>query len=154
MKVVELRTQKQLFDLIQLGEANHIECVPHLPCERDAIIKTGLSVINDPDRNDMNIWLCYKDGEPVGYCVGVRSPYFFNNDSSTRTELLYVRPEYRGTYAAIKMVKAFEEWSRLLGALQLFVGVARLDQDEAKKIRKLFPRMGYQWAGSYYIKET
>ncbi len=155
MKTIELRTQKQVFDLVRLAEAHHIECAPHLPCDRDCILKSAMAIKDDVERNYTNLWLCYnKDGEAVGYGIGVRSDYFFNDDCSTKLELLYVAPAYRGTYAMLALVKVYEEWARLQGALQIYVGVARLDQDEAKKIRKLFPKLNYQWCGSYYLKET
>ncbi len=101
----------------------------------------------------MNAWIAYKGDQPIGYAIANASEFFFNDDMCAKLEILYVLPQFRGSWAAVRMVKTFEQWARLNRCVQLYVGVARLDVDEAKHIRKLFPRMKYNWCGSYYVKE-
>lgn len=153
IEVNEIRTDKEIPDLILLGEMHRNEAASHLAFHKPAVAGTCEAVIGDPDRKFMNIWVAREDGNPIGYAVAYGSPYYFNFDMQAKLELVYVIPAKRGSWAMIKLVKAFEEWARLNGSVQLYVGVARLEKDEAKHIRKLFPRMGYEWCGSYYLKE-
>lgn len=154
IKVIEVRVNDHIKDIENLALINRNECAPHIPFDPYAIWHTAQTVFKDDERKNINAWMAYQDGEPIGYAVAYCSSFFFNFENIAKLELLYVIPAKRGTWAAIRLVKAFEEWGRLNGSLQLYVGVARTDKDEAKKIRKLFPRMGYEWCGSYYLKET
>lgn len=137
-----------------LAHANHQECAKHLPFYNEAIAQSYGELAGDDTRKSFNAWIAYKGEEPIGYAVATSGRFFFNFDSQSKLELLFVMPQHRGSWAAVRLTKAFEEWSRLNGCLQMYVGVARLDADEAKHIRKLFPKLGYNWCGSYYVKET
>ena len=151
----ELRSEDQLEGLVELARMHHEECaVEGMPFEREPVLLNGMRVILDTERNFLNVWIAYKDDEPIGYCVGRCIPYFFNNEKHGWLDIWYVAPKHRKGWAAIKLIKSFEEWSRLNGVLQIFAGVARSDKDEAKHIRKLFPKLSYEWCGSYYVKDT
>lgn len=155
LRLAELRSEDQVIDITMLAQEHWKEAASiQLPFKPESIIKNCMLVLKDVDRSYRNVWIAYKDEKPIGYQVGTCLPYYFNDEVMGYSDIWYVLPEFRGTYAAIKLVKAFEEWCRLNGALQIINGVARTDEDAARHIRKLFPKMGYQWAGSYYIKET
>lgn len=151
--VKEIRTREEIADLVLLGEIHCKECVPHLSFDPGAVTATCEWVLGDTIRKGSNIWVARQDGEPIGYAVAYCSPFYFNWDFVSKLELWYVIPAKRGSWAAIKLVKAFEEWGRLNGSVQLYVGVARTDKDEARHIRALFPKLKYEWCGSYYLKE-
>jgi GNAT superfamily N-acetyltransferase len=65
--------------------------------------------------------------------------------------LLYVRPKYRGTGMAVKLVTAFTEEARQRGAQKLYVGSSTGINDEG--VRKLYERMGFLSVGSSLVKE-
>jgi hypothetical protein len=152
--VSEIRNSKETADLVLLGEMHHGECAPHLTFQGAAVVATCDMVLRDTERQSANIWVAREDGEPIGYAVAYCSPFYFNFDCVAKLELWYVIPAKRKSWAAVKLVKAFEEWGRLNRSVQLYVGVARTEVDEARHIRKLFPKLRYQWCGSYYLKET
>lgn len=152
--VREVRTSEESQDIVLLGQVHLAECLPHLPFDATAVIATADMILSDADRKLNNLWLARQDDEPVGYALGQCCPYYFNYEYLAKLEMWYVIPAARKSWAALKLIKAFEEWGRLNGSRQLYVGVARTDQDEARHIRRLFPRLGYDWCGSNYIKET
>lgn len=152
--VRELRSEDQILGVVSLAKAHWEECAGDVPFLASSTIATCVDVVQDFERKGMNVWVLYKDEQPVGYAVGIMKEFFFNEDYSAQLEILHILPEHRGGWGAIKLVKCFEQWARAMGALQLYVGVARTDKDEAKHIRKLFPRLKYEWCGSYYLKET
>jgi GNAT superfamily N-acetyltransferase len=151
--VKEIRSDRETADLVLLGEIHQKECASHLSFNAEAVVATCDVVLNDTERRGSNIWVAREDDEPIGYAVAYCSPFYFNFDFVSKLELWYVIPAKRGSWAAIKLVKAFEEWARLNGSVQLYVGVARTDKDEARHIRALFPKLKYAWCGSYYLKE-
>jgi len=154
IKVREIRGQQDKDALLILGRKHVDECKPNIGFQGAAINATSDMVIRDIERQLANIWIAWLDDKPVGYALAICSPYYWNFEHVAKMELWYVVPEARGTYAAVKLVKAFEEWARLNGSRELYVGIARTDADEAKHIRRLFPRLGYSWCGSSYLKET
>lgn len=153
IRVSEIRTSSETADFVHMGEMHLRECAPQLSFKADAVVATCDQVLRDAERQYINLWVAREDGEPIGYSLAYCSPFYFNHDFMSRLDMWYVIPAKRGTWAAIKLVKAFEEWGRLNGSVQLFVSVARTDKDEARHIRRLFPKLGYEWVGSYYLKE-
>lgn len=153
-EIVELRRSEQVEHLIELARANRGECAPHFRFYDDAIEAHAEGVLQDHERKHLNVWIAYRDGEPIGYSVGSTVPTFFNYDVVAKMNVWFVLPRYRGGVAAAMLIREFEDWARLNGASTIDVGVTRLDPDEAVKVAKLFPRLGYSWAGSTFVKET
>jgi hypothetical protein len=151
--VKEIRSGTDRPDLVLLGAMHQKECAAHLAFDAAAVEATFDGVLSDTERKTANIWVAREDNEPVGYAIAYCSPFYFNFDFVSKLELWYVIPAKRGSWAAIRLIKAFEEWGRLNGSVQLYVGVARTDKDEARHIRALFPKLRYDWCGSYYLKE-
>lgn len=152
--IQELRTQAQVQDVIKLARLNRDELASHLPFEESAVLATCELCLKDVKRELFNIWIAYKEGEPIGYAVGGCATYYFNWEKMARLEILFVKKENRSGWTAVKLVKAFHAWTALAGAREAFVGVVSTDKDRAKHIRRLFPNLGFHWAGSYYVKEN
>lgn len=153
IKISEVRNSKDTPDIVALGEMHLRESAPQMVFNASAVVASLDMVLRDTERRLCNLWLAKQDGEPVGYAMACCAPFYFNFESVAKLDLLYIIPAMRGRWGAIKLVKAFEEWGRLNGSVQLYVGVARTDKDEARHIRRLFPKLGYEWVGSYYLKE-
>lgn len=150
----EMRTEEDIAAIVLLGKANRDECSSHLPYLPYRVEDECRKVINDSARVSSNVWIAWKDEQPVGYGFGYCTPFMFNTEISAVLHLFYVVKEWRHSWAAVKIVKHFEKWARSNNAVQLSLGVERLDEDQAKHIRSLFPKLKYRWAGSFYIKET
>lgn len=153
MQIREMRTADDVAALATMGRIHRDECASHLSFSHDIVMQNGNRVASDLERYYVNIWIAWNGDVPIGYAVGNNSPFFYSTDTAASLNLLYVLPAYRKGWAAVRLVKAFEEWARLNGAVRMTVGVERTDKDEAKRIRAVFPKMGYDWAGSYYLKE-
>lgn len=152
--VSEIRSDRETPDLVLLGQMHRAECAPHLPYIPAAVEATCDAVLKDTTRELSNIWVVREDDNPIGYAVAYCAPFFYNYEKQSKLELWFVIPAKRGSWAAVRLIRAYEEWARLNGCVQIYVGVARTDKDEAKHIRKLFPKLKYDWCGSYYLKES
>jgi GNAT superfamily N-acetyltransferase len=154
IRVREIRGHTDKDALLHLGRMHVDECMPNVGFSGAAVNATSDMILRDSERKLSNIWIAWLDEKPIGYALAMCSSYYWNFEHVAKMDMWYVVPEARGTWAAIKLVKAFEEWARLNGSRELYVGIARTDADEAKHIRRLFPRLGYSWCGSNYLKET
>jgi GNAT superfamily N-acetyltransferase len=157
LSVKEVQSRSQMVDIGRLSKRYYEECMPsgEVPFDMAAVYATVQGILDDPERQYMNLWIAYDDNRPVGFILASSTRFVYAWDRCARQENLYVIPEKRGTITALKLIRAFEEWARLLGCLQVFLGVARDDNKaEAKKIGKIFNRIGYGFAGTYYVKHT
>lgn len=104
---------------------------------------------------DVDVWslidsdTCYiEDGdEIVGYCLFRVLDHHHYQKKVGLSEVLYVRPEYRGK-VSIMFLRYIEKTAKELGAKGFFQSSSAL-----KDISKLMSREGYQAAETTYFKE-
>jgi GNAT superfamily N-acetyltransferase len=103
-------------------------------------------VINNP--NGFGLLAYTDEGEPVGMITGSISPYVFSRGWVASDFAWYVRPEHRGSRAAIKLLKAFKSWATEKGALQLYMGVTT--NVSAERTGEMLKRFGFEHVGGNY----
>lgn len=152
--VEEVRTNQQIEDIIALAVLFHAETSAHLAFDPECIRAYGRAIQQDFDREHYTAFVAYRDHDPVGFIVCTASHYFFSREVCARQELWYVKPGLRGTRVAFDLIRAFEEWSRLRGAVEIFTGVAAGDIEKQKKTSRILTRIGYPRIGSYHKRIT
>ncbi len=58
----------------------------------------------------------------VGFFLGCLSVQYFGDDVIATDLAFYILPEFRASFAAIRMVRKFEEWAELHGAKEVYLG--------------------------------
>lgn len=140
-------------NFVALAKLHRDECASHLPFEENCVARNCLEVYEDKLRNRRQAWMLFKGERAIGYMVAHATPYYFCTAVSASTEVIFVDPEHRSWKAFAALMKAYDEWCDSIDAVQRFTGVARVDAEIAERMQKLFPRLGYNWCGSYYVKE-
>jgi len=136
---------ERLRDILQLGmamqqESDYAEVPFDIAQAANSIL--GM-VINNPNGFGM---LAYTDeGEPVGMIAGSISPYFFSQGSLASDFVWFVKPEFRGSRTAIKLLKMFQSWSKDHGATELYMGVTT--NVSAGRTGDMLQRMGFAHVG-------
>lgn len=154
-KVHEVLSEKDVEDIIEMAVEFHAEVESNVTFDPDVIRSFGRMLRNDYDREDWNAYVAHaEDGTPVGFLVCKMAPYFFSRERAAYQELWYVRKEYRGTRISFDLIRAFEEWGRLRGAVQLFSGQINPEPSVGKKISRVLTRLGYPRVGTYHCKNT
>lgn len=154
MTSVRELTRADVEDLIILSRMFHAENAPHLDFDAQKIRDRAEQLFADLDRDNLNVFMAYKDGEPVGFILGWVNTYLFSYQVIAHQELWYVIPAFRGTRIAFRLIKEFEEWARLRGAVEIFTGVASHDAEKNKNVSHVLTRMGYPRVGYYHKKRT
>lgn len=83
--------------------------------------------------------------EIVGFLIATIHDYAAKDGHFTRQEVIYVRPDKRGTRAAAKLIEHFYSWSDTIGASECFTGLAVNDKLE-RNIR-FMERFGFEHVG-------
>lgn len=86
----------------------------------------------------------------IGFISGIFSEYFFSNRKQVTDLGFFVLPEFRGSRAALKLVKSLETWAKNIGADDLHLGqTTAVDMD---KTRQFYERLGYKTVGFNTVK--
>lgn len=139
---------ERLRDILQLGIAMQQESafsVIPFDIEQTAHSIVDL-VINNP--NGFGLLAYTDEGEAVGMIAGSITPYFFSRGAVASDFVWYVKPEHRGSRAAVKLLKAFKSWATEKGASQLYMGVTT--NISADRTGDLLQRLGFEHVGGNY----
>lgn len=116
----------------------------------------------DPERvrglclNCLNVpeWVCFvaegDDGSVIGFTAGVLVPTIFGPDTFVEDVGFYVHPAWRGTSAAVRMVRMLEGWAQIMGASALRIGVTT--GTNPGPTGRFLSRFGYDLTGWLYTK--
>jgi GNAT superfamily N-acetyltransferase len=123
---------------------------------------TGQQSADDPEYVTANLnsifdgegFFGYVYGEQYGYMFGTITPLWFCAKLRAYEQSLYVRPDRRGSIAAVTMITAFRDECIRRGAVDIYAGgYAEIKTD---KLFKLYERLGFERYGlgiRYRIKE-
>lgn len=111
----------------------------------------GASVLQLIQSPDVYCVMYQRDGEIIGFFIGVASPFWFGRQWAGYDLALYIVPEHRGGMAAVRMISAFEQWCKHKGCVTVNVGSsAEISTDLALR---LYQRLGYESTGFVAHKE-
>ena len=156
-------TEDDIAAMIELGRKLHAESgYRNLPLDDDRMWEIGRRGLKD--RNPGLFIAEHDDGEGdaasgdgkggkqvVGMAIAVLGEYYFSPARSVTVQLLYVLPEARGGWAAVKLLRALRQWAQQNQAQDIHVNVTT-GIDTARTDRFL-RRMGFKQTGGNYVLE-
>ena len=92
----------------------------------------------------------YHRGLLTGVLVGYLTPYVFSQELHAVETALYVIPDKRGSSAAFKLIKNFEQWAISKDAREVIITI-RSDINK-HRVTKLYNKLGFQSEGSFHSK--
>ena len=132
-----------IVQLVELGREMHAEAPSFSQMDYDPAKLLQLGVMLSEQGG---MFLAEKDDkEIVGMFLGVIVPHYFGNDLMANDLCLFVKKEHRGSTAAPRLVKAFEQWAWANGVKVLRFGIST--GVEAKRTMKLYEKLGYSQNG-------
>jgi GNAT superfamily N-acetyltransferase len=101
-----------------------------------------------------NNWLCLvaedKDGAIIGFLAAVATPALFGPDIIVEDLAFYVRPQSRGTTAAVRMLRILEGWAPTIDAKRIRMGITTGTNPE--QTSRFLNRFDYIETGWLYTK--
>ena len=122
--------------VLELAEMQVRETLPHLDFQRDVAEQTFENAV---EHADPTIFVCEDRGEVIGYLMGMLEGYAFTSGVFVVQEVLYVKPEKRGSRAAVHLIKIFDEWAKIVGAREAIMGIS--NKFQPARTSRLFQRL-------------
>jgi len=145
--------KEDLGAMIAMGAEMHIESPYYrdIPYQPESLIRIAKIA---EKASDVLTALIAEDGDTMlGFMVITIQPYFFSDAVHCADLLLYVKPIYRLTTPAGKMlIQAAEKWGFEHGATECRFGETTGVMPEA--VAKLYEKLGYHQGGTLYVKRT
>ncbi len=140
-------TADDLNVLLALGSLMRAESLERYPpTEREHARKYLEAALNMPETFLMV--LAEDEGFPVGMMTAGAGPYSFSSRLRTASDLLFVIPDYRGSRAAMRLVRRFKDWSDSIDADSATLSIATGVSPE--RTGRFFEIMGFQPMGKTY----
>lgn len=135
--------------VLELAREMHAESGTHkyAPLDEQKLVQQLSVPITNP-----NVYLKFfvRDGEVLGTFFGVISSMFFSQELCAKDMAWFVRKSYRGTYAAVMLVRDFECWAKNMGVKNIFLGQSTGVKMETTAA--LYKRLGYAPVGTNTFK--
>jgi GNAT superfamily N-acetyltransferase len=135
--------------VMQLAKAMHLESPFYnkYPFSEEKVERLYQVFLKDPD------WLCVvaeSEGKVIGFLAVTIVPTFFGDARFVEDISFYVDPKYRGTSAALRLVRAVEAWGVAKNVAAIRVGITTGTNPEPAG--NFFLRLGYEETGRLYTK--
>ncbi len=117
--LVRLALETERDTVVDLCVAAVEESVRDIAPERDRIEETFQAYL---DSADPTFFVVEQRGRIVGFLMATIGGYSYASGIYTTQQVMYVRPDKRGTRAATLLIRHLVDWSRRLGAREITGG--------------------------------
>lgn len=97
------------------------------------------------------VFVADRDGEIMGGIAGAVTEEWFSREKLAFDYSFFIAPEHRGGMTAIRLMAAFEEWGKSLGAKRISMGITTGIHVDATA--KMYQSLGFAYAGPLFSKE-
>lgn len=149
MITTRLIMPRDLNDVLSLAEMQVEETLPHLDFRRDLAEDTFWRSVT---KGHPTGFVAEQDGEVIGYLMARLDEYSFASGVFVSQEVIYVRPDKRGTRAAVHLIKEFMRWGEIVGAQEWLFGVSNGFQPD--RTARLFEKVTGAERVGYHLRKT
>lgn len=148
MKISPL-TAADIDDMLVLARANVSESrFGRLPFDESKVRANLERMADAPQSYNCALLARKQDGKLVGYLIGQIEEYFFCRERVATSVFLFVDPNERGGFAAVKLILAFRKWAQNRGAAEIYIGVA--GGVTIERTGRFLKRLGFSLTGGNY----
>jgi GNAT superfamily N-acetyltransferase len=146
-------TTADLPALIAMGRALHAESPRYqgMPLDEGELRRLWDRLAGTLLADDACVLVAEIDGAPAGVMIGVLAKRWFSQERYATDLTLYVKPQYRGSRAFLRLVQAFQAWAAGQGIEHLAVGVST--EIHAEQTVHAYERLGYTLSGYTLTKK-
>lgn len=131
--------------VLSLAEMQVVETLPHLDFDADV----AGAAFDEVMKGDGQIGWVYDNGREVtGFLWAKMCGYAFTSGLFVQQEVFYVRPDKRGTRAAVELLLEFIRWGEIVGARETLFGISNGHNPE--RVARLFERLGAERVGFHH----
>ena len=139
---VRFAQERDFEDILAMGRHNCEQTMPHHTYEPERVAVVFQEYL---DTGNPTFFVCEKEDRIVGFLLVGFGSYDYRSGFFTIQKVLYVKPENRGTRAAVLLMKHLVDWSRELGASEIVGGN---DNDfKSDRTSKFLQHFGFRKVG-------
>lgn len=138
-----LALESDLPVLLELSHMQQVETLPHLDYDAEVATQTFRAYM---DTANPTFLVVEDEGVVTGFLMALFHAYAFCRGHFVGQEVIYVRPDKRGTRAAARLVKAYDEWADQTGPREIFAGVA--NGVTVERTVRFFEHFGFDLVGA------
>ena len=143
-------TQDDLDSLLMLGRAMRNESVTAFPEIEDARVALQLRLVGEhPDM--FMAALAETNGTVTGMVTAMAGDWAFSSQKRALCDMLFVLPQWRNGTTGLRLLRAFIDWKRRIGALVAFAGIST--GVHPASTGRLFAHEGFVPAGTLWRME-
>src|SRR5690606_19792445 len=135
---------------VELGEMMHAESPRFRALTYDPVKVAGvaLRLIYDPAAQ---VLVAEQGGQLIGMLAGMIVEHFFGDDCYATDYVFYVHPAYRGTSAAPRLYRAWEELLKADGRVkEVLLGIST--EIHPERTRRFYERLGFRETGAIMVR--
>ncbi len=117
--LIRLALESDFDDIVEMARMNIEETCPAIGFDEVICRETCYSYL---DRASPTMFVAEHNRQVIGLLVAEMNAYRASTGLFTTQEVLFVRPEHRGTRAAVALMKHLIAWSEQLGAKEIIGG--------------------------------
>lgn len=153
---IHFGTPEDVEALVAMGKAMHEEAPEHRrkdfsEAKARRLVQSLCGVLPPPSVPSCAL-VAVLENEPIGMMGGFVVEHFFGHDKTATDYVLYVKPEHRGGSAAVRLVRAFEEWAMQHDPYEIVPGVTTGIQTE--KTVGFYRKLGYEVNGATLVRRV
>ncbi len=137
-----LALEEDFDEIVEMSRMNAAETRASLAFNED---KCRQTLYNYTDSASPTVWVCEDKRKIAGFFVGEMHDYRAFDGLFTTQEVMFVKPAYRGTRAAVLLMKNFIAWSEMLGALECIGG--NDNEFNSERTAKFLEHFGFKKVG-------
>ena len=147
MITIRKAAKEDIETMLDYGALMHKESdYQDLPFDRDYCRVFLLSAIDD---SRYGCFLADENQKVIGGILAFSAPFFFCSAKRTFDLYVYVAADYRGTRAALLLVRSYEMWAESIGAVRAYLG----SSTGTEITDAFYPRLGYIPVGGVFRKK-
>lgn len=150
MAKVRTATLADVPALVQMGAAMHAESPRFSRFDFDPA-KTELFICGLITGERGLAVVAEEGAQIVGMLGALAVEHFFGHALLVTDVAVYVAPSHRGGSTVLRLIHAFEDWGRLVGAIEGMLGVSTEVLPE--RTSRLYENMGYRLSGYIHLKD-
>jgi GNAT superfamily N-acetyltransferase len=142
-------TEADILHIVELGRLLHQESDEYrgISYDEEKVAETMRGLMDGGGV----VFLYEQGGQIRGGLAGTIGEFWFSREKVAGDFSLFVDPEYRNGMIAIRLVLAFQSWSKLLGARRMNMGITTGINEEGTA--RLYQSLGMRRNGSLFSKD-
>lgn len=130
--------------IVEMGRMNVEETRPDLAFSENRLRQTFRNYLRHADPT---FYVAERDRQVIGMLMADFAEYRGADGLFTMQEVLYVRPDHRGTRAAALLMKQLIAWSKMLGAREIIGG--NDNEFQSERTARFLEHFGFKRVGFY-----